>query len=706
MAELVDMLNDWEKKKQQPNFEAQNDLNILDWEEAKRKRKQREKKHAAKNRKRMQQRSVVKASSRSEFDSEDDIPLLPRRKSIQAVQRVVESSESEDVPLAQIRRRTVSQNALEENTTAKPRETAPSLDPGPVAQSKTENPLFVNPTQKSHADPFLQPSSLSEESEDSVMEDFRRNAGSGKSTNVRSEAEHSRARRQSLGIQDLANTSSTATNPAQTSKGPHDISKPRVAQPKPVSEASLESPTEASRPKPKISVPGRKLSSGDVAAQPKEQDVTPRTTASSRNAFEKPVVAKTKRTGPGSAAGPIKMVSKPVEPVRSEWNTTGKRFTTLKSMNSANKRDKRERAPDPESLQYVNAPSGFTSFTKARSAADTNVYGRRDSGRARVREDSDDEQERDPRILANWEQDKVPLICWEYRNNSCRLSDRQCRFLHRMDGYPIGPTSGIVPPKYRKPPISCWHYMENPIGCHLKAEQCDFAHYNTGWLASQPGTGAEPTKVDPSRRTKSDELLIEKAAAAAKTTIPVKTGKTCWYYMEDPKGCIRTAEECKYAHYNTGLLAAPSGPEITQIDSSRRPRSDELLLGQGVLPTCFFYMEDPNGCKRSADECHFAHYNTGLLAPPPGGFAQPTAIDRSRRPKSAQQPAQQPTKRPGFEPCFFWYMGYGCKNGDRCKRPHFDTGVTPRPPRGWISPAGEDLRPCKYPHVYSYCRPT
>ncbi|KAF2660247.1 hypothetical protein K491DRAFT_688574 [Lophiostoma macrostomum CBS 122681] len=629
----------WEqtKRKWGDTFQAKNARNIEKHHKAQRDAQRaslKRKAKRAKKRELLQQKATANPTLRDDSDSDDDTPLIRRRASERA-RRVVEDNDSsdsaDDVPLAALTRVSLSQ---------KPRRDQD------IEKAPTQ---LHNEPRKQHRGPFIGSSSSSSapsdssvrgDSEDSLMEEFRRTA-----------VKKGQSRRASL--QTPTTVSSRINRPTDNSKALRDLSKPGLVPPQNQASKTAHSAPNASRQG--------------------VQGMTTKPNAPVGNIARKPAVAQIRRSAPGA----IKMVNKAVVTTRKEWQNSDKLFSTLKIRHSANKRGNREPEPDVSKLTFVNGPPETTPPNKPQNPVENNPYDRRESAYRRVQERSDNEREPSPRGLASWEKEKVPLICFEYRNNSCQYGARRCRFLHRQSGFPLAPLNGSVPGKYKKPrPITCWYYMEDPIGCRRSADDCSFAHYNTGLLAGTRESNGQATEIDPLRRPKRDEQ---------------SRVKTCWYWMEDPYGCTHSAAQCNFAHYNTGVLASRGGEyfQTTQIDPLRKPKSEQTLLRKPRSEqTCWFYMEDPHGCTRSASQCWYKHHNTGLLAPRFSG--QATEIDPSRRPRSELAQQLNHTERSSSytfdkksQTCFFWTKGKCKYSAEQCSRAHYDTGNPPQRPPGW-----------------------
>jgi chromo domain-containing protein 1 len=343
--------------------------------------------------------------------------------------------------------------------------------------------------------------------------------------------------------------------------------------------------------------------------------------------------AKGHKTPALKGANPIKMVNQP-KTGRKPWNTNGKLFGTLKSQYAAEKRGRVESTPDPSALDFVNGtPEGLdanSSEVAPRGIVDSNPYDRRETGTRRMQEQSiDDEAENgsapNPPLQA-YEHAKIPLVCFNWRNQTCPYSREQCRFLHRMTDetgkpYKFSPWTGAVPPRYADPPQTCFFWLRGDRGCNKSADDCGYAHENTGWICRQDLHNHLVERIDPEERPG--------AALGSKS-------ETCYYWFTSEKGCSKPAEECRFAHTNTGILKMNRGAGSERIDRDLLPvsmrnqrRFSVPSLTTGTLPsmnpkvrsselTCFFWNEYM--CKNKPEECTYQHCYTGRVADPPRFF--------------------------------------------------------------------------------------
>jgi hypothetical protein len=148
-----------------------------------------------------------------------------------------------------------------------------------------------------------------------------------------------------------------------------------------------------------------------------------------------------------------------------------------------------------------------------------------------------------------------------------------------------------------------------------------YSHDNTGWICRRDQQGYPVERIDPEERPRT--------ATGSKP-------ETCYFWFTSEKGCSKSAEECKFAHTNTGLLKGKQGPGSERIDpnllpafmrNQRRPSvptataanavAVKSRMGSGEL-TCFFWNEGK--CKNTPEKCPYQHRYTGVVADPPKSF--------------------------------------------------------------------------------------
>lgn len=297
----------------------------------------------------------------------------------------------------------------------------------------------------------------------------------------------------------------------------------------------------------------------------------------------------------GKGSQPIKMVNEPKSALRREWQHSDHQYGTLKFRRRAEVRSREEGTPDPSALEFVNGPPPLPKQPPPAMNTTCPIYdspyGLREPGQARRQEPKSSQESQTPVQtgipLRLYEVNKIPLICFDWRNGHCPFPPDKCRFLHRDRDpsgkeYNLAPADGSVPPKYRDNPLTCWFWMMSPHGCRKTEDECKFAHKNTGMLAAQSGHG-KVVQIDPS------ELPLSLQNQRQSAGFPLQTGQTEFQNSRD-------------THQQPSTFGAASTPSAKWTT-------------HGSYLTCFFWNE--NMCKKSDTECTFQHRYTGRVADPP-----------------------------------------------------------------------------------------
>jgi hypothetical protein len=340
-----------------------------------------------------------------------------------------------------------------------------------------------------------------------------------------------------------------------------------------------------------------------------------------------------KRTNPG-----INFVDGPVAK-RKGWSTVGIHYDKLHFRALAEKRTHTEGTPDFDALNFVNGPPPSLPLNSVRRSS-SDPYARRDMTTRRVQEEDPDDRPQvgqdTRRPLANWEKDKVPMMCNAWKLSSgCPFGAERCFFMHRTHDpegrpYKLGDMHNRVPQKYRKPPITC-DYWYNGNRCKKPADECLYAHEDTGWTEIN-GKPIEREHVAPISAGPRPRDALPQLVPFKLQNPPI----TCHYWLRDSDGCIKSEAMCKYAHWNTGW--APPEHQImdppVQIDPDLRPRGMAPKYANPPI-ICPYWLNFDTGCSRPDEECKFAHFNTGWTRTRDQG---PTLrIDPQQLPRSQTQ---------------------------------------------------------------------
>ncbi|KAH6642779.1 hypothetical protein C7974DRAFT_372654 [Boeremia exigua] len=376
------------------------------------------------------------------------------------------------------------------------------------------------------------------------------------------------------------------------------------------------------------------------------------TSKTTNGAPSKTTVNRAIRTAPPKQTSrAINFIDQPLEKQRREFSTS-QQYRKLKYRGLANKKSRTEGIPDFSALTFMNGPPPTLPRAVASRPTD-NLYGRRETAGRRIQDTDQDDQRRrgltdEPTPLADWEIHKVPMICFHWYSSTCPYGQQDCKFMHRTvdpqgKPYMMGDYEGRVPQKYRRPPITCsfWYHGRR---CKKTAEQCLYAHEDTGW-AELNGAPVRFEHMPP-------ESAVPAARDGPSWLMPKHQDPpiTCLFWLRDPRGCNKSEGDCKYAHWNTGWAHPKSDPKVPaeRISPEQLPRDQSHRssldtskpASQNVAPidnkslTCYFWLNGPGGCAKSAANCSFAHNNTGWIKPfGQGNHPKPERIDPRRMPQ-------------------------------------------------------------------------
>ncbi|KAH7089551.1 hypothetical protein FB567DRAFT_466673 [Paraphoma chrysanthemicola] len=707
------LLEDWDKLKARNGeraFKKLCDRNTAAFESA---CKHEKAAHELRQRKRAKKRSKRRAKplANPEDDSEEDVPLIQQRRTIQkkTVPRAGVSTSQEDYYDLFVGSQ--DQDPLGPPSTQDQQEIRSTSKQSPIGRKA---PLEQSSTDETEENDHSSSNDLTDDSLLGELAETSKRAPRKTKTGVKSRigpnlgnsilSPKSRRRQNDVppARSELAlpgPSTSTKKRPNQTPKLPRTTASSTV----PTSEGQASAaptatkPTAVSSTSRKGEAPGSNSSSRVTAKIPSSIQ-PPTTTATAKQNSEKSTASTAiKKSGTASISS-IKMVNKPKEPARA-WQNSEKLYGRLKYRRQAELRSRIEGTPDPSVLQFVGPVPPY--IPKPRPPRpDDNPYGRREAGTRRIQE-SDDEQSRCKDIDAeperDWEADKAPLVCPHWRlSNNCPYGPAKCNYLHRnQDKFgrdlPIGEINGSLPPKYRKPPLTCLYWLTDKAGCRNTDAECAYAHKNTGWIPKNFINREEPFKIDAtvipiSEQSASKGSVTSLDPTVLKSLMPrdlPKNGNpplTCPYWLLNPNGCNKADEVCKYAHKNTGWMpqdeqhlntpmqidpnqlpakrttaprprpASVPGPIASKVNEPPAPRTSgsREMRRTKILSselTCWFWTQQK--CKKSADQCIYQHHDTGIVADPP----------------------------PSYITCRYWLENNCHSTAEECKYRHYHTGI-------------------------------
>ncbi|KAL9582915.1 MAG: hypothetical protein Q9212_003015, partial [Teloschistes hypoglaucus] len=227
-----------------------------------------------------------------------------------------------------------------------------------------------------------------------------------------------------------------------------------------------------------------------------------------------------------------------------------------------------------------------------------------------------------------------------------------------------------LPPVSGKKHLTCFYWAKNGT-CRYTDDECAYAHYNTGVVAQDPMRNQTVTTTTTATTSRDNDDSKE----GVNTGLPLSKSLTCFFWARNRK-CNRSDEECSYAHYDTGTVARPP-PGMTVFEPSED--KDITALTKGL--TCYFWNRNGN-CKRSEEECPYAHHHTGTVAYPPPAVAAASSSSSASK-NTAQPPSSGGGGGGGGKTltCFFWARNGHCMRSDaECGYAHYDTGVVANNP--------------------------
>ncbi|KAL8711269.1 MAG: hypothetical protein Q9225_007147 [Loekoesia sp. 1 TL-2023] len=261
------------------------------------------------------------------------------------------------------------------------------------------------------------------------------------------------------------------------------------------------------------------------------------------------------------------------------------------------------------------------------------------------------------------------LTCFFWaRNRKCNRSDEECSYAHYDTGTIAKAPPGVTifePAEDAPVPLTktltCYFWNKNGR-CNRSDAECAYAHYDTGTVAYPPPTVATSFSTNTTTHNNSNNNDSPPSEARPRTapqpptsssSAPASKSLTCFFWARNGH-CIRSDTECSYAHYDTGVVANNPNPALyPELNQSTLPipqsnttmastsistpaptmaaatASEDGGGGSSSFPsvkhlTCYFWANFGR-CKRSDQECNYAHFHTGRMA------VNPAELRRQRR---------------------------------------------------------------------------
>ncbi|CAI6328565.1 unnamed protein product [Periconia digitata] len=396
---------------------------------------------------------------------------------------------------------------------------------------------------------------------------------------------------------------------------------------------------------------------------------------------------------------PIRIVNGPKP--RSRESKTTRHFQTLHARDSGRKRFQAEGTPDPASLEFVNGiPTGKApprAQPKTSIQTTDNPFGRRESSSRRlVYNSSPSPPPTYP--LQPYEIDKVPMVCLDFRSGNCPYSAQDCRFMHRHTSpsgrpYKVGPLDGKIPGKYLKPALTCHYWLRTAGGCTKTAEDCDFAHRNTGRVKPGPNHSVEiidrneiPVKDKSTNSTQAAEKPISPSQAAMGFISPPQAAENPITLTQAVAKPVAPTQPTKKPVAPTQPTEKPVAPTqlVEKLVPPAQPAEKSILptqpTGKPVSPTQPPTRKPVSPTQPVEKLVPPAQPAEKPMAPTPASIHRfidplPLVVGRHDPTTSVAAPvAQIPMKN--RITCRYWLRGYlGCKmSPEACNFAHWNTG--------------------------------
>ncbi|KAL8695700.1 MAG: hypothetical protein Q9224_003227 [Gallowayella concinna] len=286
------------------------------------------------------------------------------------------------------------------------------------------------------------------------------------------------------------------------------------------------------------------------------------------------------------------------------------------------------------------------------------------------------------------------LTCFFWaRNRKCNRSDEECSYAHYDTGTIAKAPPGVTvfepsPAEETIPPakiLTC--YFWNRDGhCSRSDAECRYAHHATGLvaypppnvLASTPANNGSPARSAPGPGAAANQPAASSSGSGGRSL-------TCFFWARYGH-CTRSDAECRYAHYDTGIVANNPSQSFVSEPPQRVavfPKASSTAASAAKPPTA---MPETTAFP--------VPLSTSIAVPSPPPLPRPTTtttsiptttkIDTTN--PSAPEPAPGPAPAvsaatgPPFPSvkhltCYFWANSGRCKRSDeKCNYAHFHTG--------------------------------
>lgn len=260
------------------------------------------------------------------------------------------------------------------------------------------------------------------------------------------------------------------------------------------------------------------------------------------------------------------------------------------------------------------------------------------------------------------------LTCFFWANGRrCFRSDEECSYAHYETGTVARAPPGVAimdtqeeSKATKAKTLTCYFWDKNGK-CSRSDEACPYAHFHTGTVAYPPTVASsQPSTADRTAPASS----ISKPSQAASTS--ERNPLTCFFWATYGR-CTRSDTGCTYAHYNTGTIAHnpnPSAFPVPKLPTSQQQLSTGLTALSPAAPLATSATERLLSASAPAPTPTPTPFASSVSsAGSPSTNATPAATTSSPFPPAAHLT------------CYFWANFGRCKRSDEeCSYAHFHTG--------------------------------
>ncbi|KAL9594279.1 MAG: hypothetical protein Q9219_007119 [cf. Caloplaca sp. 3 TL-2023] len=238
------------------------------------------------------------------------------------------------------------------------------------------------------------------------------------------------------------------------------------------------------------------------------------------------------------------------------------------------------------------------------------------------------------------------LTCYFWnKNGRCSRSDAECAYAHYDTGTVAYPPPNVVASLPTNPTISstadgtsdnthpnnkpstsatgksltCFFWARNGR-CNRSDSECAYAHYDTGTVAHNPNPAAYPEIINHSTTTPTTTINPAPRSNNLSTPAPPLPSPSILPLPQPSSSSLTPSTEATTTTTTTTTITTPaaiSPPPAGAAPPDSKPTPSSSTTTTTFPPvkhlTCYFWANFGR-CRRSDEECNYAHFHTGRLA--------------------------------------------------------------------------------------------